>query len=79
MINQEMKKIIYKIVHNAQKSDERRQEKTRHEDVVLLPFGMSLRGFCCSAVLYTKLGECFSQRRKVYMNWSLPGDHSWGK
>ena len=32
-------------MHNAQKSDGRRQEKTRHENVVLFPFGMSLRGF----------------------------------
>lgn len=60
MINQEMKKIIYKIMHNAQKAMAEDKKKTRHENVVLFPFGMSLRGFCCSAVLYTKLGECFS-------------------
>lgn len=60
MINQEMKKIIYKIMHNAQKEMAEDKKKTRHENVVLFPFGMSLRGFCCSAVLYTKLGECFS-------------------
>ena len=67
MINQEMKKIIYKIMHNAQKSDGRRQEKTRHENVVLFPFGMSLRGFLllCSAI-YKAWGMLLLKEKSIY-------------